>query len=286
MAKVLCILAWASTLSAAPTSDPYYGSRGVTNSLANNADSLVVDSVLRSLSPSLDAAIEAAMRGLSTPVTSFTGTVSRGPTVSVQHSGSSRGENSQSKWSSQSTSSSKGSRFQATSGFGGSGLGSTSNFGSLSGLGASSGLGSSGFGSSFGTGSTGISSSQSSSSSEQGKVVEAVLAQLNPSIIASIQGALSQSQGASGQQFQQNQQAQKFQQNQQAQQFQQNQEAQFSSSSSQSAASETELVGQIIEALSPSITQSVEAALSGQSMTSVITITQQQQAQAAAAAAQ
>merc|ERR1712115_541805 len=69
MAKVLCILAMASTLSAAPTSDPYYGSRPRINS-AVDADS-VVESVMRTLGPEMDAAIEAAMRGLSSPVTGF-----------------------------------------------------------------------------------------------------------------------------------------------------------------------------------------------------------------------
>merc|ERR1719292_36697 len=141
MAKVLCIPAMASTLSAAPTSDPYYGSRQRINS-AVDAES-VVDSVLRSLGPQMDAAIAAALRGLSgpapvtttsfsgglngiagsAPITSFTGTVSSSPAVTVQLSGSSRGENSQSKWSSHSSSSSKQSNFEAISGFG-------SNFGS------------------------------------------------------------------------------------------------------------------------------------------------------------
>merc|ERR1711962_1690738 len=141
MTKVLCILAMASTLSAAPTSDPFYGSRHTTKSI-QNANS-IVDAVMRSLGPQMDAAIEAAMRGMSrttqvsssglrgisrplsgsAPITSFTGTVSSSPAVSVQLSGSSRGENSQSKWSSHSSSSSKQSNFEAISGFG-------SNFGS------------------------------------------------------------------------------------------------------------------------------------------------------------
>merc|ERR1712177_11168 len=127
MAKVLCILAMASTLSAAPTSDPYYGSRPRINS-AVDADS-VVESVMRTLGPEMDAAIEAAMRGLSNsaPVTNFRGTVSSSPAVTVHLSGSSRGENSQSQWSSQSSSSSKHSNFEShsTSGIG-------SNFGSSS----------------------------------------------------------------------------------------------------------------------------------------------------------
>merc|ERR1712215_47143 len=137
MAKVLCILAMASTLSAAPTSDPYYGSRPRINS-AVDAES-VVESVMRTLGPEMDAAIEAAMRGLSSPVTGFSsglrglsrsapvtnfrGTVSSSPAVAVHLSGSSRGENSQSQWSSQSSSSSKHSNFESHST---SGIGSTS----------------------------------------------------------------------------------------------------------------------------------------------------------------
>merc|ERR1712126_333405 len=105
----------ASTLSAAPTSDPYYGSRPRINS-AVDADS-VVESVMRTLGPEMDAAIEAAMRGLScpVPVTNFRGTVSSSPAVTVHLSGSSRGENSQSQWSSQSSSSSKQSNFESHS---------------------------------------------------------------------------------------------------------------------------------------------------------------------------
>merc|ERR1712179_335979 len=159
MAKVLCILAIASTLSAAPTSG-FYESRHLTNS-AMGSDS-IVESVMRSLGPQLDSAIEAALRGLSgpipvtttgfssglsgltgaAPVTSFSGTVSSSPAVTVQLSGSSRGENSQSKWSSTSSSSSEQSSFEATSGFG-----TTSGFGSNLGLiDASSAFGATGFG--------------------------------------------------------------------------------------------------------------------------------------------
>merc|ERR1712115_49354 len=277
MAKVLCILAMASTLSAAPRSppDPYYGSRPRINS-AVDADS-VVESVMRTLGPEMDAAIEAAMRGLSSPVTGFSsglrglsnsapvtnfrGTVSSSPAVTVHLSGSSRGENSQSQWSSQSSSSSKHSNFEShsTSGIG-------SNFGSSS-FGAT-GFGATGSGSSSGIGST--------SQSNQEAVVDSVISQLGPSITAAVEAALASSQSSSSQQSFQAQQSLQAQKAQQAQSFQQ---SQFSSS-------ESELVSQIIAALTPSITQSVSAALAGQTSTSVTTITQQQQAQAAAAAAQ
>merc|ERR1712243_163787 len=202
MAKVLCILAMASTLSAAPTSDPYYGSRPRINS-AVDADS-VVESVMRTLGPGMDAAIEAAMRGLSSPVTGFSsglrglsssdpvtnfrGTVSSSPAVTVHLSGSSRGENSQSQWSSQSSSSSKHSNFEShsTSGIG-------SNFGSSS-------FGATGFG--------------ATSQSNQEAVVNSVLSQLGPSITAAVEAALASSQSSSSQQSfqaQQSLQAQKAQ---------------------------------------------------------------------------
>merc|ERR1712126_767251 len=246
MAKVLCILAMASTLSAAPTSDPYYGSRPRINS-AVDADS-VVESVMRTLGPEMDAAIEAAMRGLSSPVTGFSsglrglsssgsapvtnfrGTVSSSPAVTVHLSGSSRGENSQSQWSSQSSSSSKHSNFEShsTSGIG-------SNFGSSS-FGAT-GFGATGSGSSSGIGST--------SQSNQEAVVDSVLSQLGPSITAAVEAALASSQSSSSQQSFQAQQSLQAQKAQQAQSFQQ---SQFSSSTS-SQSSESELVSQIIAAL-------------------------------------
>merc|ERR1712098_235791 len=256
MAKVLCILAMASTLSAAPTSDPYYGSRPRINS-AVDADS-VVESVMRTLGPEMDAAIEAAMRGLSSPVTGFSsglrglsssapvtnfrGTVSSSPAVTVHLSGSSRGENSQSQWSSQSSSSSEHSNFEShsTSGIG-------PNFGSSS-------FGATGFGA---TGSGSSSSFGSTSQLNQEAVVDSVLSQLGPSITAAVEAALASSQSSSSQQSFQAQQSLQAQKAQQAQSFQQ---SQFSSSSS-SQSSESELVSQIIAALTPSITQSVSAAL-------------------------
>merc|ERR1712133_345682 len=175
MAKVLCILAMASTLSAAPTSDPFYGSRPRINS-AVDADS-VVESVMRTLGPQMDAAIEAAMRGLSSsvPVTNFRGTVSSSPAVTVHLSGSSRGENSHSKWSSQSSSSSEHSNF-----------GSHSTSGIVSIFGSSS-FGATGFGA---TGSGSSSAIGSSSQSNQEAVVDSVLSQLGPSITAAVEAAL------------------------------------------------------------------------------------------------
>merc|ERR1712243_84953 len=154
--------------------------------------------VMRTLGPEMDAAIEAAMRGLSSPVTGFSsgmrglsssapvtnfrGTVSSSPAVTVHLSGSSRGENSHSKWSSQSSSSSEHSNFEShsTSGIG-------SNFGSSS-FGAT-GFGASGSGSSSSFGST--------SQSNQEAVVDSVLSQLGPSITAAVEAALASSQSSS-----------------------------------------------------------------------------------------
>merc|ERR1711936_671123 len=117
------------------------------------------------------AAIAAAMRGSGlssgatltrgSPITTFQGSVTNGPATSVQFSGTSKGVNSQSKWTSSSSSSSKESSFSSStlggtgltgSSFGSSGFGSSSLLGSsgLSGFGGSSGLSSSGFGSTSG----------------------------------------------------------------------------------------------------------------------------------------
>merc|ERR1711936_397863 len=117
------------------------------------------------------AAIAAAMRGSGlssgatltrgSPITTFQGSVTNGPATSVQFSGTSKGVNSQSKWTSSSSSSSKESSFSSST-LGGTGL-TGSSFGS-SGFGSSSLLGSSGL-SSSGFGSSGLSSSGFGSSS-------------------------------------------------------------------------------------------------------------------------
>merc|ERR1712130_401009 len=213
MAKLLCMLAWAGAVTAAPTSSWNPSSSG---RLGGSEDALVAR-VMGSLGPSINSAIAAAMGGLSSgatltrgsPVTTFQGSVTNGPATSVQFSGTSKGVNSQSKWTS-STSSSKESSFSSStiggtgltgSAFGSSGFGSSSLLGSsgLSGFG-SSGLSTSGFGSSsglssssFGTGSSlGSSSSSkfgSSSSLSQGQVVESVLSALGPSITSAVEAA-------------------------------------------------------------------------------------------------
>merc|ERR550534_2439313 len=137
-----------------------------------------------SLGPSINSAIAAALGGAglssgapltrSRPVTTFEGSVTNGPATSVQFSGTSKGVNSQSKWSSSSSSSSKESSFSSST-IGGTGLygdtGSTfgsSGFGSSSLLG-SSGLSSSGFGSSSGLSSSGFTTGSSLGSSSASK---------------------------------------------------------------------------------------------------------------------
>merc|ERR1711936_1028654 len=185
MAKLLCMLAWAGAATAAPTSEPIgpdHWTRSGSGRLGGSEDALVAR-VMNSLDPSINSAIAAAMGGGSGfssgasltrgsgPITTFQGSVTNGPATSVQFSGSSKGVNSQSKWSSSSSSSSKESSFSSStiggtgltgSALGSTGFGSSSLLGSngLSGFGGSSGLSSSGFGTSglsssnsFGTGS-------------------------------------------------------------------------------------------------------------------------------------
>merc|ERR1719203_517009 len=83
-----------------------------------------------SLGPSINSAIAAALGGAGLsrqigppvkPPTPFQGSVTNGPATSVQFSGTSKGVNSQSKWSSSSSSSSKESSFSSST-IGGTGL--------------------------------------------------------------------------------------------------------------------------------------------------------------------
>merc|ERR1711910_232955 len=184
MAKLLCMLACAGAVSAAPTSVRLGGSE----------DALIAR-VMSSLGPSINSAITAAIGGSgptagarsSLPITTFQGSVTNGPATSVQFSGTSKGVNSQSKWTSSSSSSSKESSFSSSTiggtGFTGSALGSTG-FGSSSLLG-SNGL--SGFGGSSGLSGSGLgSTSVSKFSSSEGQVVESVLSALGPSITSAV----------------------------------------------------------------------------------------------------
>merc|ERR1712168_894988 len=108
MAKLLCIIAWAGLVSAAPY---YQGGLAGGSSVDTEA---VVDTVMRSLD--INQAIAEAMRGLTGSGSSFTGTLTKLPQTTVKISGSSVGDNSLAKYSGVS------SRFssQSSSGFGGS----------------------------------------------------------------------------------------------------------------------------------------------------------------------
>merc|ERR1712013_607409 len=116
MAKVLCILAWAGLVTAAP----YYHDRRAGSSV--DAEQ-IVNTVMKSLD--LNQVIAQAMKGLSG--SSFTGTFTQLPQSTLKISGSSVGENSLGRYAGVSTSG--GSRFSlqsSNSGFSGSRSGSTS----------------------------------------------------------------------------------------------------------------------------------------------------------------
>merc|ERR1712038_246930 len=151
MAKLLCMLACAGAVAAAPTSG--FGS-----------EEALISKVMSSLGPSINSAIAAAMGGSrGTPVTTFQGSVTSGPATSVSFSGSSKGVNSASKWTSSSSSSSKESSF------------------------SSSTIGGTGFtGSALGSSAISSSSLGSSSSLSQGQVIKSVLSALGPSITSAV----------------------------------------------------------------------------------------------------
>merc|ERR1712013_895170 len=118
MAKVLCILAWAGLVTAAP----YYHDRREGSSV--DAEQ-IVNTVMKSLD--LNQVIAQAMKGLSGSGSSFTGTFTQLPQSTLKISGSSVGENSLGRYAGVSTSG--GSRFSlqsSNSGFSGSRSGSTS----------------------------------------------------------------------------------------------------------------------------------------------------------------
>merc|ERR1712012_626956 len=176
MAKLLCMLACAGAVAAAPTSG--FGS-----------EEALISKVMSSLGPSINSAIAAAMGGSrATPITTFQGSVTSGPATSVSFSGSSKGVNSASKWTSSSSSSSKESSFSSSTiggtGFTGSALGSSA-FGISSPSFGSSGLSTS----NFNSGSSISSSSLGSSSLSQGQVIESVLSALGPSITSAVEAA-------------------------------------------------------------------------------------------------
>merc|ERR1712013_904980 len=118
MAKVLCILAWAGLVTAAP----YYHDRRAGSSV--DAEQ-IVNTVMKSLD--LNQVIAQAMKGLSGSGSSFTGSFTQLPQSTLKISGSSVGETSLGRYAGVATQG--GSRFSlqsSNSGFSGSRSGSTS----------------------------------------------------------------------------------------------------------------------------------------------------------------
>merc|ERR1712168_61870 len=104
MAKVLCIIAWAGLVTAAP----YYQGRRAGSSVDTEE---IVNTVMKSLD--LNQVIAQAMKGLSGSGSSFTGTFTQLPQSTLKISGSSVGENSLGRYSGVSTQG--GSRFSLQS---------------------------------------------------------------------------------------------------------------------------------------------------------------------------
>merc|ERR1711931_336509 len=104
MAKVLCILAWAGLVTAAP----YYQGRRAGSSVDTEK---IVNTVMKSLD--LNQVIAQAMKGVSGSGSSFTGTFTQLPQSTLKISGSSVGENSLGRYSGVSTQG--GSRFSLQS---------------------------------------------------------------------------------------------------------------------------------------------------------------------------
>ena len=216
--QVFCIIAWAGL--AACRSAPYYaGGRG-----GSNVDTeAIVNKVMGSLN--LNEAIAEAMRGLSGSGSSFTGTLTTRPQVTVKTSGSRLGENSLSRFSGVSTQG--GSSFALQSGLGG---------------------------------------GRSGARPDKTAVVGQVLNVLSPQIEKAVADALRALSSTTS-----TQQASSFgSSNQQSSSLgTSNQQSSFSSGSNQirgsSGQDESGLVSQIISMLTPTITQSVQSAISGQS---------------------
>merc|ERR1711970_1438349 len=224
MAKVLCIIAWAGLVTAAP----YYEGRRAGSRVDTEA---IVDTVMKSLD--LNQVIAEAMRGLSGSGSSFTGTFTQLPQSTLKISGSSVGQNSLGRYSGVSTQG--GSRFSlqsSNSGFGGSSVdktavagkvltvlnpqiekavaeairsissSSSSSFGSSQQQSSSFGssrqqssfLGASNQESSFSSGSANF---QGSSRQDESTLVSQIIAMLTPTITQSVKKAVSSGQSSS-----------------------------------------------------------------------------------------
>merc|ERR1712002_1325133 len=274
MAKVLCVVAWAGLVTAAPY---YQGGLAGGSSFDTEA---VVDTVMRSLD--INQAIAEAMRGLTGSGSSFTGTLTRLPQTTVKISGSSVGDNSLAKYSG--VSRQGGSRFslQSSSGFGGSRSSSSVDKTAVVGTvltvlnpqiekavaealravsSSSNSFGSTlqqsnSFGSSFGTlnqkntFSSGSSHLQSSSRQDESALVSQIISALTPTITQSVKKAISSGQSSSI--------------NQQSFMNSVSQTAGFSSGLQQTSAAgtdQTKIAKQVLTALAPTITSQVQAAI-------------------------
>merc|ERR1711887_155329 len=273
MAKVLCIIAWAGLVTAAP----YYEGRRAGSSVDTEA---VVDTVMKSLD--LNQVIAEAMKGLSGSGSSFTGTFTQLPQSTLKISGSSVGQNSLGRYSGVSTQG--GSRFSlqsSNSGFSGSRSGSSvdktavvgkvltvlnpqiekavaeairsasssssSSFGSSQQQ--SSSFGSSSQQSSFLGTSSGSSNFQGSRRQDESALVSQIISMLTPTITQSVKKAISSGQSSSV--------------NQQSFMNSLSQTSGFSSGTQQSSsvgASQNTIAQQVLTALAPTITSQVQAA--------------------------
>merc|ERR1711970_1647879 len=224
MAKVLCIIAWAGLVTAAP----YYQGRRAGSSVDTEE---IVNTVMKSLD--LNQVIAQAMKGVSGSGSSFTGTFTQLPQSTLKISGNTVGQNSLGRYSGVSTQG--GSRFSlqsSNSGFSGSSVdktavagkvltvlnpqiekavaeairsvssSSSSSFGSSQQQSSSFGssrqqssfLGASNQESSFSSGSSNF---QGSSRQDESTLVSQIIAMLTPTITQSVKKAVSSGQSSS-----------------------------------------------------------------------------------------
>merc|ERR1711931_339936 len=293
MAKVLCILAWAGLVTAAP----YYHDRRAGSSVDTEK---IVNTVMKSLD--LNQVIAQAMKGVSGSGSSFTGTFTQLPQSTLKISGSSVGENSLGRYSGVSTQG--GSRFSLQSSNSRSGssvdktavvgkvltvlnpqiekavaeairsvsTSSSSSFGSSQQQSSSFGssrqqssfLGTSNQESSFSSGSSNF---QGSSRQDESALVSQIIAMLTPTITQSVKKAVSSGQSSSV--------------NQQSFMNSLSQTSGFSSGSQQSAsagASQNTIAQQVLTALAPTITSQVQAAIAAMQSSSSFSGSSQQAA--------
>merc|ERR1712168_1691346 len=300
MAKVLCIIAWAGLVTAAP----YYQGRRAGSSVDTEQ---IVNTVMKSLD--LNQVIAQAMKGLSGSGSSFTGTFTQLPQSTLKITGSSVGQNSLGRYSGVSTQG--GSRFSlqsSNSGFSGSRSGSSVDKTAVAGkvltvlnpqiekavaeaIRSISSSSSSSFGSSqqqstsFGSSRQqssflGASNQESSFSSrsanfqgsrrqDESALVSQIIAMLTPTITQSVKKAVSSGQASSV--------------NQQSFMNSLSQTSGFSSGTQQSAsagANQNTIAQQVLTALAPTITSQVQAAIASMQSSSSFSGSSQTSSQA------